>query len=104
MESVASEVGLSPRQLRRRVRSDLGIGLKAFARMLRVLAVITEADRASRPRWAALAADAGYADQAHLVRDCQALCGRTPGDLHRERRAEAPADDRNVQAGERGAA
>ena len=35
---------------------------------------------------AALAADAGYADQAHLTRECGRLSGLTPAALARQRR------------------
>jgi AraC-like DNA-binding protein len=34
---------------------------------------------------AALAAQAGYADQAHLTRECRALAGLTPAALARQR-------------------
>jgi AraC-like DNA-binding protein len=30
-----------------------------------------------------VAADAGYADQAHLTRECRRLTGLTPGELRR---------------------
>ena len=30
------------------------------------------------PGWAGIAADSGYADQAHLVRELAALAGETP--------------------------
>jgi AraC-like DNA-binding protein len=34
-----------------------------------------------RPTIAALAADAGYADHAHLVRECRTIAGATPTEL-----------------------
>ena len=37
--------------------------------------------------WAALAARAGYADQAHFIREFRALAGLTPAAYLRERRA-----------------
>jgi AraC-like DNA-binding protein len=60
--------------------------------------VVTDADRADRPAWAQLAAEAGFADQAHFVRECRELGGLSPGDLFRERRAQLDEEGRNVQA------
>ena len=37
--------------------------------------------REKRISAAALAADAGYADQAHMVRECRMMSGSTPGSL-----------------------
>jgi AraC-like DNA-binding protein len=98
MDSVASQLGTSPRQLRRRMREEVGIGLKGYARVLRFLRAITEADRSDRPAWADLAAEAGYADQAHLVRECRALSSCTPGELFRERRAQLDEEGQNLPA------
>ena len=98
MDAVAVQLGTSPRQLRRRMREEVGIGLKGYARVLRFLRVITEADRSERPAWADLAVGAGYADQAHLVRECRTLCGLTPRELFRERRAQLDEDGRNLKA------
>jgi AraC-like DNA-binding protein len=39
--------------------------------------------------WAAHAADAGYADQSHLVRECKQISGRTPTQIVRQ----APHDE-----------
>ncbi len=87
---IADRIGVSPRYLRRVVDRDAGISLKAYARTVRLLHAITTAD--AQPddgvSWAAVAAGAGYYDQAHLIRECQALCGLTPVEVLRERRTE----------------
>jgi AraC-like DNA-binding protein len=44
------------------------------------------ADAEPEPAWADLAYDAGYYDQAHLIREVRALSGLTPVRLHAERR------------------
>ena len=36
--------------------------------------------------WSRLAAEAGYYDQAHLIREVRALAGTTPAELARESR------------------
>jgi AraC-like DNA-binding protein len=71
------------------VRSESTLSLKAYARMTRLNAAMSRADAAARPAWSRISADAGYCDQSHLVRECRAVTGRTPGPLHRERRAQA---------------
>jgi len=43
-------------------------------------------DAAAAPSWTSVAYDAGYADQAHLARECRALAGVTPTVLAAERR------------------
>jgi methylphosphotriester-DNA--protein-cysteine methyltransferase len=71
-----------------------GVSLKAYARTTRFLHAMTTADRTPAPGWARLAADAGFADQSHLVRECRALTGMTPGAVHAERRVEAEISNR----------
>jgi AraC-like DNA-binding protein len=108
LNGVADRTGLSIRHLRRVVRRDAGVSLKAFARTVRLLQAVTAADRTprgERPCWTRLATEAGYCDQAHLARDLQELCGITPTQAYRERRAQpTPAstpdltlDGRNLQ-------
>ena len=89
VDHIAHATGCSLRHLRRTVRQEAGIPLKAYARVTRLLQAVTVADRSLRPAWARIAAEAGYCDQSHLVRECRALSGLSPGELHRERRAEA---------------
>jgi AraC-like DNA-binding protein len=88
VERIADTAGFSVRHLRRLVHDATGVSLKHFARTTRFVTAITAADAAERPHWAQVAADAGFYDQSHLVRDCQDICGLTPTELHRERRAQ----------------
>jgi AraC-like DNA-binding protein len=86
---IAAQTGTSERHLRRTVQRDAGIPLKRYARIVRLLRAIAAADAFAAPPWARLAAEAGFADQSHLIRNCTALTGRSPGEIHRERRSEA---------------
>jgi AraC-like DNA-binding protein len=92
-EDVAAEIGLSLRQLRRRCHAAVGYGPKTLQRVLRFRRFVSRIDAAAqmshgRPdtqNLAVLAAQAGYADQAHLTRECRALAGLTPAGLARQR-------------------
>lgn len=75
--AVARAVGLSPRQLERRFRREVGLTPKHFARLARFRRVLAALDRAD-PRWADLAARAGYSDQPHLVREFREFAGLPP--------------------------
>lgn len=85
---VADQVSISPAQLRRRCLSTLGVTPKALQRTLRFQGFLALAQAASShmvPRnpegLSGLAADVGYADQAHLTRECVRLTGQTPRQL-----------------------
>jgi AraC-like DNA-binding protein len=93
-EDVAAEIGLSMRQLRRRCHAVVGYGPKTLQRVLRFRRFVARIDAGSPAGQAgvhpghdlaALAAEAGYADQAHLTRECRALAGLTPAALARQR-------------------
>jgi AraC-like DNA-binding protein len=78
-------LAVSERQLRRRFVAAVGLGPKTLHRTLRFqgfLARIQWALAAGRAPvgdgLAALAATCGYADQAHLTRECVRLTGTTP--------------------------
>lgn len=78
---LAASLGLSERQLRRRVTEAVGYAPKTLESILRFQRAITlgraEANR-QRPPLAGLAATAGYADQSHLAREVRRLAGITP--------------------------
>jgi AraC-like DNA-binding protein len=84
-EDIAGQVGLSERQLRRRVRAAAGYGPKTLQRVLRFRRFVRMLDAAEPPDLATAAVQAGYADQAHLTRECAALSGLTPAALARVR-------------------
>ena len=76
VRDLAPSIGLSDRQLQRRFRAAVGYGPKTFQRIMRLQRLLARA--ASDSSLAALASAAGYADQAHMCREFQALAGETP--------------------------
>ncbi len=64
------------RTLRRVVRQQVGLGVQERARIRRLHLAIGARQRGGA--WAAIAADAGYCDQAHLAREFRALLGEPP--------------------------
>jgi AraC-like DNA-binding protein len=81
VRALAAEVGLSVSQLERGFTRNVGLGPKTLARQARVSALAAEAMTQPSPQWARLAANYGYADQAHLVRDFRDITGFTPTGL-----------------------
>jgi AraC-like DNA-binding protein len=86
VEDAASAAGLSMRQLRRRCHDAVGYGPKMLQRVLRFRGFVDSIDAGERDL-AAIAAAVGYADQAHLTRECTSLAGLTPTALIRTRGA-----------------
>jgi AraC-like DNA-binding protein len=79
---LTEDLAISASQLRRRFLAEVGIGPKTLQRTLRFqgyLALAQAARYASRV--ADLAAEVGYADHAHLSRECLRLTGLTPREL-----------------------
>jgi len=88
VRDVASALGVGERRLERAFARHVGYGPKMLGRVVRLQHAVRLV-RAAAPRgWSALALDAGYADQAHLVREFRALAGVTPVEFARERRVE----------------
>ncbi|WP_244211094.1 helix-turn-helix domain-containing protein [Amycolatopsis kentuckyensis] len=67
---------MSERRLRRRFVQAVGYGPATYLRVSRFQRAVALAPHVCG--LAALAAAAGYADQAHLSRECRALTGLTP--------------------------
>jgi AraC-like DNA-binding protein len=91
VSSIRLSLNISERQFRRRCESAVGISPKALQRMLRFQGFVALAQsavaRGRKPASAGLpvvAAEAGYADQSHLTRECMRLTGVPPRVFLRE--------------------
>ncbi|MGA9774652.1 MAG: helix-turn-helix domain-containing protein, partial [Candidatus Dormiibacterota bacterium] len=80
----SSELGVGERRLHRRCVAALGYGPKTLHRVLRFQRALRLSR--TRPRLVDLAADAGYADQAHLARECRRMTGLGPSELFKTTR------------------
>jgi AraC-like DNA-binding protein len=88
IDTLASRLALSVSQLRRRCLHAVGVSPKVLQRTLRfqgflalAQAGIMATGRRGADGIAGLAIDAGYADQAHVSRECLRLTGLTPRQL-----------------------
>jgi AraC-like DNA-binding protein len=74
VSSVAAELGLSTRELQRRVGNAIGYGPKMLQRVLRFrrLQALAPAPLAE------LALEAGYSDQSHMTAEVTELAGLSP--------------------------
>jgi AraC-like DNA-binding protein len=83
VDQLAESLGISERQLRRRFHDAVGYGPKTLDRVLRFRRLVAQAGAvaAGESDLARVAADLGYADQAHMTRDCLRLSGLTPSAL-----------------------
>jgi AraC-like DNA-binding protein len=78
VKQIAHESGISSRQLQRRFRTAVGMSPKRFVRVVRFARVWQLASMSSHNTWAALAAEHGFADQAHLVREFRSFGAEPP--------------------------
>ena len=76
--TVAEEIGWSRKHLVDRFRSEFGLGPKSLARMMRFHSACGLARTGTSTGWAGIAADSGFSDQAHLVREFVSLAGEPP--------------------------
>jgi AraC-like DNA-binding protein len=88
IDTLATHLALSASQLRRRCLHAVGMSPKVLQRTLRFQGFLalaqagaTATGRRGTDGMAGLAVDAGYADQAHLSRECLRLTGLTPRQL-----------------------
>jgi AraC-like DNA-binding protein len=88
IDTLATHLALSASQLRRRCLHAVGVSPKILQRTLRFQGFLalaqagaTATGRRGADGLAGLAVDVGYADQAHLSRECLRLTGVTPRQL-----------------------
>jgi AraC-like DNA-binding protein len=80
VDRLASEAGVSSRQLERRFQREVGIGPKLLARIVRFQQVFRAVEQCNSA-WADVAVECGYYDQAHLIRDFNQFAQQTPAVL-----------------------
>jgi len=76
--ALGKEVGWSRKHLAQRFRRDIGLLPKTVARIMRFGRVLRLSADGTDINWADLAADCGYADQAHLIREFSEFSGQSP--------------------------
>jgi AraC-like DNA-binding protein len=76
MQDFRSGTGVGNRHFERLFKTRVGLTPRLFSRLLRFRRAI-----ASHGSWADIAAECGYADQSHLIRDFKEFAGRTPMNL-----------------------
>ncbi|MGP1395292.1 MAG: helix-turn-helix domain-containing protein [Inquilinaceae bacterium] len=86
----ATAIGWSTRHLSTRFRQETGIRPVTAARMLRFQRARALALGSAATGWAMIAAEAGYADQAHLIRAFQDFAGEPPSAWARRTRPSEP--------------
>ena len=79
ISEIARQVGWSHKHLITRFKQQIGVAPQLAARLLRLSTVWRHLD--DEQSWARVAAECGYADQAHLTREFRRFTGTTPGAL-----------------------
>jgi AraC-like DNA-binding protein len=87
LADLSARAGIPSRTLQRLFAQYAGVSPTWVLRRYRLLDVAEAARSGESPVWADVAADLGYADQAHLVRDFRAATGQTPTSYASSQRA-----------------
>ncbi|GAB2957053.1 helix-turn-helix domain-containing protein [Micromonospora polyrhachis] len=96
VDELARQAGTTPRQLQRLFAEYVGASPKWVIRLYRLHEAADRAASGEKVSWAALAAELGYSDQAHLVRDFTAQVGAPPARYARQGAAGTPRPPRDV--------
>ena len=78
VDALAEIAGTSVRSLQRRFAEHVGLSPKSVIRRYRLYDAAERVRAGNRVDWAGVAAELGYSDQAHLIRDFTAGFGTTP--------------------------
>jgi len=99
VQHLCSTLFVSERQLRRRLVAALGYGPKTLQRNLRFrgFLALTDGPENSRLELGRLASMLGYADQAHLTRECVAFTLLPPRQFLAEDSAACPCEPRSYR-------
>ncbi|MDX1983845.1 MAG: helix-turn-helix domain-containing protein [Bryobacteraceae bacterium] len=76
--ALACAASLSHKRFIERFKAAVGITPKRYCRILRFQQAVRLAHRATESDWTRVAADCGYFDQSHFIRDFREFSGLTP--------------------------
>jgi AraC-like DNA-binding protein len=79
IREIARQVGWSHKHLITKFKQQVGVTPHTAARLLRLNTVWRHLDH--KQTWARIAAESGYTDQSHLIREFRQFTGTTPGAL-----------------------
>lgn len=91
--SLAAELGITHGHLDRLFTRVVGVGPRTLARTLRVRRLLDSIDVYGQVAWTSLAAELGWFDQAHLIRDFKRHTGVTPSEYQRAQRGTYSPDE-----------
>lgn len=83
IDESAHVLGVSGRHFRRLFQAEVGVSPKTFQRVMRFQHAL--GCRSRIPSWSEVAAECGYSDQAHLIREFREFTGLTPRRLPERR-------------------
>ena len=81
VRDAARHLGIGDRALRAWSAAHLGMGLRRFMTIRRLHRALEYRIQHPHTTWSRIAAATGFADHSHLVRDCRALLGESPGEF-----------------------
>jgi len=88
IKCLADRTGYSSKHFIRIFTDHVGLSPKRFLRIIRFQKAISDIERKGSQRWAALALDCGYYDQAHFISDFRNFSGFTPLEYMKRRNSE----------------
>jgi AraC-like DNA-binding protein len=97
---MAQRAGSALRHLERSFRREIGLSPKKVSRLIRLRRVLNSLHRHRNLSMAKLAADCGFTDQSHMIRDFREMTGFLPGapDLFEPRPLTGPLRTRFIHA------
>ena len=96
---IAAGLGVSHGHLDRQFTGQVGLSPRTLARILRLRRLLDHIDVYESVAWANLAAELGWFDQAHLIRDFKRHTGVTPAEYAAAQRSAYDRTEAAMSAG-----
>jgi AraC-like DNA-binding protein len=78
IRDLATTIGITPKHLISQFEKVVGLRPKTFARISKFQKVLAVIEQQQRVEWSAIAADCGYYDQAHFIKEFHTFSGINP--------------------------